>query len=177
MKINDRFKKYKLYHWFGLLILSIIFSVLLEKLLFSKFYTHFTLDRIMLVTIMISFIGTHFIFKIKDIYDFIYRKRYIVGLLLLTFVMIFQYSGSSISKFNDYVQPNIDVDNKILGVEREIRSDEWAVNTPLIFSQNTLENKFNYFNNHLRLTNTDMFTIINAPVLDIVSIGKPFNLG
>jgi len=177
MKINDIFKKYKLYHLFALLVLSIVFSVLLEKLLLDKFYTNYVSDRIMILTIVFIFIGTHFIFKIKDIYGLLYKRRYIVALLLLMFVMIFQYSGSSISIFNKFVQPSIDVDNKVLGIERGIRSDEWAVNTPLIFSQNTLENKFNYFNDHLRLTNTDMFTIINAPVLDVVSIGKPFDLG
>jgi len=177
MKINDIFKKYKLYHLFSLFILSIIISVFLEKLLLDRFYTNYASDRMMIISMVLSFIGIHFIFKVKDIYDFIHKQRHILALLMLIYVMIFQYSGSSISAFNDYVQPNIDVDNKVLGIERKIRSDEWAVNTPLIFSQNTLDSKFNYFNNHLRATNTDMFTIINAPVIDVVAIGKPFNLG
>lgn len=160
-----------------LLILSILVSILLEKLLLNKLYTNYSIDRMMILTLFFMFFGIHFIFKLKDLYSFIYNKRYIISLAVLVFVMIFKYSGSSISIYNSFVQPDFNYDNVVLGKDRMIRSDEWAVNTTLIFSQNTLDNKFNYFNNHIRGSNTDMFTIINAPVLDIVSLGKPFNLG
>jgi len=79
MKISNISKKYKLYHLFTLFILSIIFSILLEKIILSKFYTNYAYDRVMIITMILLFIGTHFIVKIKDIYEFIYEKRYIVA--------------------------------------------------------------------------------------------------
>lgn len=88
-----------------------------------------------------------------------------------------QFSGSSITAYNSYIQPNISGDNftAIWGKERGIRSDEWAVQTMYMLSQGASE--FDYFNSNLRGTLTDMFTLINAPVKDVLMISKPFHLG
>lgn len=88
-----------------------------------------------------------------------------------------QFSGSSITKYNSYIQPNISGENftAIWGEERGIRSDEWAVQTMYMLSQGASE--FNYYNSNLRGTTTDMFTLINAPVSNILMISKPFHLG
>lgn len=88
-----------------------------------------------------------------------------------------QFSGSSITAYNSYIQPNISGDNftAIWGEERGIRSDEWAVQTMYMLSQGASE--FDYFNSNLRGTLTDMFTLINAPVSDVLMISKPFHLG
>ena len=88
-----------------------------------------------------------------------------------------QFSGSSITAYNSYIQPNISGDNftAIWGEERGIRSDEWAVQTMYMLSQGASE--FSYFNSNLRGTLTDMFTLINAPVSDVLMISKPFHLG
>ena len=88
-----------------------------------------------------------------------------------------QFSGSSITAYNSYIQPNISGDNftAIWGEERGIRSDEWAVQAMYMLSQGASE--FDYFNSNLRGTLTDMFTLINAPVSDVLMISKPFHLG
>ena len=88
-----------------------------------------------------------------------------------------QFSGSSITAYNSYIQPNIEGENfeAIWGEERGIRSDEWAVQTMYMLSQGA--STFDYFNSNLRGTSTDMFTLINAPVSDILMIGKPFHIG
>ena len=94
-------------------------------------------------------------------------------------VMIFKYSGSSIVEFNSEIQPHIDNTryHTLLGQTRRIRTDEWATSTTYILSQSKTEVPFQYFSDVLRGTPTDMFTVANSPVLDILMIGRPFQLG
>ena len=75
--------------------------------------------------------------------------------------------------------PSSEAENtEILGESKGIRSDEWAVNTPLSFSQNMDDEKtLPYTSSIVRGTDTDMYTVIHAPVLDILTIGKPFTIG
>lgn len=162
-----------------LLLVSIMVSACLDIFVFKAVYGFISFDRFIILFGAIYFIGLHFILNLSDMYKFIYKKRYILALLLLLFIVLMGYSGSSISNYNKVIQPNISEDSykTILGSARAIRSDEWAVNTPLSFSQNKSQNRLSYFNLNIRGTETDMFTIINAPVLDITSIGKLFNLG
>lgn len=64
------------------------------------------------------------------------------------------------------------------GESRSIRSDEWVVNTPIFISQAIDEdNSFAYYNDNLRGTMTDMFTVVAPPVLDILTLARPFNIG
>lgn len=66
----------------------------------------------------------------------------------------------------------------ILGKSRGIRSDEWAVLTPMTLSQ--LENatgSFPYFGETLRGSLTDMFIIYGQPVSDWMMIFRPFQVG
>ena len=162
-----------------LVLISITLSTLLESLIYNNIYGYFSFDRVLLITLFIYFLGIHCILKIKNMYNFIYRKRYFLAGILLLFIIIMGYSGSSIILLDNVVQPNCsDNDYKpIFGKAREIRGDEWTTNTLLAFSQNKSEERLPYFTLKVRGTSTDMFTIINAPVADIVSVGKPFNIG
>ena len=56
----------------------------------------------------------------------------------------------------------------ILGVPRGIRSDEWAVSTPMMLSQYyNASGKFPYFSDTVRGASTDMFMVYGQPVMDI----------
>ena len=160
-------------------IFSIICAVGLEYTLFRRYYPEFiSKNRIMLVAILFMFIGIHFVFKISKMYEWIHRNRYKIACAFLLFVMFFKYSGSSIVNFNGQIQPHND-DRKyhtLLGTARMIRTDEWATSTTYILSQSQGQNPFSYFSNKLRGTETDMFTLVNGPVYDILMIGKPFQL-
>lgn len=117
------------------------------------------------------------IIDIKNkILDFIYKYRFIIAIVLIVLGVLFKLHGSSISYWNNYI--NIDkLDTSlILGTPRSIRSDEWAVTTPLIFSQ--AFNGFKYFSDILRGgTSTDAFTIYGLPVISLFEIFRPFHLG
>lgn len=119
-------------------------------------------------------------FKIKAIFDFIYDKRYIIALVLFAIIVILELSGSSIGMYADGIQPSYQERDyrPLLGKARAIRSDEWNVNTPLGVSQAIDDDsKFAYYNDNLRGTTTEMFSIAATPVADILVLAKPFFIG
>lgn len=163
-----------------LVFVSLIMSTICEYTIFRKWYPEFiSKNRIMLVSIIFMFIGLHFIFKLKNMYEWIHKNRYKIACAFLLFVMAFKYSGSSIVNFNAQIQPGHDNSryHTLIGKARMIRTDEWATSTTYILSQGEGQNKFDYFSNKLRGTLTDMFTVSNSPVKDILMLGRPFQIG
>ena len=137
-------------------------------------------DRLPIFAFVIWFPMIHLIFKVKDIYEFIYKKRFVIAALFMVYVTVMGYSGSSVATYREIIQGEYQEKNyqTVFGDYRSIRSDEWCVNLPIYMSQALdNENPYGYFNDNLRGTNTDMSTIGNAPVLDISIIGKPLNIG
>lgn len=63
----------------------------------------------------------------------------------------------------------------LVGESKIIRTDEWAVNTSMAFSQKY--NDYGYFTNIIRGTDTDVFIIYGQPVKDIGIIYRIFQLG
>ena len=158
--------------------MCIVISIGLEIAIFRNMYQNMAVDRVFIVSCALFFVAIHFIIPLKELYNFIYRKRYIIAIILLLVIVLLGYSGSSINMYDMYVVSDGTENTEILGKSRSIRSDEWAVNTPLSFSQNMDEDKIlPYTNSIVRGTDTDMFTVIHAPVLDILTIGKPFTIG
>lgn len=130
--------------------------------------------------LMFYLIGVFFIVKgYKKGIELIYKNRYLLAIILFIICILLEISGSSIGMWNQYIQSG-DFNNTglILGKPRGIRSDEWAVNTPLMLSQyyNTID-KFPYFSEAVRGTSTDMFIVYGQPVWDISVIFRPFHWG
>lgn len=122
-------------------------------------------------------------FKNK-ILDFIYKYRYIIVILLIIIGVLFKLHGSSLNFWNHsplwkgqgVFDTGVDSSDLLFGQPRHIRSDEWAVTTPLIFSQSL--NGFKYFSDNLRGgTSTDAFSIYGLPVLSFATLFRPFYLG
>ncbi len=162
------------------LVISCILSVACEYTVFRISHPEYISKvRMIIVAIIFAFIGIHFVFKISKMYEFIHKHRYKIACAFLLFVMAFKLSGSSMTTLHGIVQCHND-DRKyhtILGYARSIRTDEWATSTTYILSQSKAENPFQYFSDVLRGTKTDMFSVSNSPVLDILMLGRPFQIG
>lgn len=174
---KDNFTKTKLVL---VALASLVFATLCEYTIFRIWYPQFiSKNRIMLVSIIYMFIGIHFVFKLSNMYEFIHKHRYKIACAFLLFVMVFKYSGSSITCFHEYLGLQSSHDDTryhtLLGKVRPIRTDEWATSTTYLLSQKS-EN-FSYFSDVLRGTQTEMFTVAKAPVLDILMLGRPFQIG
>ena len=72
----------------------------------------------------------HFACSPARLWMFIDRWRYWLALAVLSFAVVFELSGSSIGLWNAYV-PNHHAIEPLFGKPRAIRSDEFAVFTPL----------------------------------------------
>ena len=161
------------------LIVAVIISFIISTI-YTKAQPVFIIDRIFLVAGLVMFILLHFIIKLNDMYNWIYKSRFYIAGIAFAIAVIFEYSGSSIGIYdvilqgettNTYFEP-------VLGKYRNIRSDEWVVNTPIFISQAIdQQNKFAYNNNNLRGTSTDMVSVVAPAVLDILTIARPFNIG
>lgn len=106
--------------------------------------------------------------------DYLFKYRYIFAILLFVFCVFLEISGSSIGMWKKYLNLETD-DGVLIGESRAIRSDEWAITTPMIFSQRY--NFFQYFNNIIRADYTDGLLIYGLPVFDVLQIFRVFQIG
>ena len=135
--------------------------------------------RMIIVAIIFMYIGIHFVFKLSKMYEWIHKYRYLLACAFLLFVMIFKLSGSSIEYFDGMIQSHND-DRKfhtVLGTPRKIRTDEWATSTTYLLAQGESDTPFTYYSDELRGSDTDMFTVSNGPVIDLLLLGRPFQIG
>lgn len=142
----------------------------------NKFqFLHFSVDLLIMFNIINAFVSAHFIFDIKKMYDLIFKKRYIIGFIIFTFLVIGKYNGSSIEIWNRIIQPSYQLNNEvIIGKPRDIRSDEWLVSTPITLSQATGQVNYAEYNNLLgatqnlvtlnpKLPNKNIFSLLSSP--------------
>jgi len=118
--------------------------------------------------------------KYLEFLERLFRYRFVIAALFFVVLVAFEIHGSSISEWTNYI------DNSNSGMEeytffgqsRAIRTDEWAVNTPMALSQ--FYNKtgaFPYFSDTIRGTQTDAFIVYGQPVRDISVLFRPFHWG
>ena len=118
-----------------ILLISILFPLFIEKFIYSNY--PFSIIRFTLFFLILLFFLIVFTFNRKKNLEFIWSKRYIIGLLIFLILVIFGFNGSSTPIYNQIIQSNHQVDNAnpIIGQVRGIRGDEWAVSTPTLLSQ------------------------------------------
>ncbi len=96
-----------------IVILAVLASVIFEYGFYTKYIdqAYDSKTRMLLVAMIFTFVGLHFVLKLNDLYEWIYKQRYKLAAGFLVFVMLFKLSGSSIVNFNDQFQTNSD-DNR-----------------------------------------------------------------
>ena len=109
--------------------------------------------------------------------DLFLKLRYLIGVLVIVVIVTFNLNGSSLGVWDKYVSQRDDgkKTDVIFGQNREVRSDEWLVQTPFYLSQ--AEEDFSLVNEDYSLNGQNMIIAYNSPVKDITVIGKPFNWG
>lgn len=115
----------------------------------------------------------------RYLFHYLYKYRYLIGVFIIVIGVLYEVSGSSIASWYEFsLIPQEEKPNILYGISRIIRSDEWAVNTPMAISQ-TINNHgtFEYFSHVIRGTLTDVFMVYGQPVMDPVIIFRPFMIG
>lgn len=131
-----------------------------------------------LVVFLISFALLFFGFRfLAPAGAFLYRWRYAVALTVLAACVLLNLSGSSIGCWTGVLADQQD-GGLLLGVNRGVRSDEWAVNTPMAFAQYyDPQGAYPYFGQVMRGAVTDSFIVYGQPVWDIAALFRPFHWG
>lgn len=118
------------------------------------------------------------IYGFSKIGALLYRFRYLISGLTFLLMIVLEIHGSSIQCWQNYFHGSAVIYDTIIGIPRMIRSDEWAVNTPMMLSQYLNgSGAFPYFSETIRGALTDAFIIYGQPVLDPAVIFRPFHWG
>jgi len=99
-------------------------------------YTLISLYRSVFVFIVLMFVLTHVIVNIRVFYNLLFKYRYVVAVLIFLLLVIGRIHFSSVSMFAFHIQPGYgtELTMPIFGTPNAIRSDEWAVTTPILLS-------------------------------------------
>lgn len=160
-----------------ILIFSIIISVLIPMCV-EEFYfkaAPWSYDRIVAFSSLLLFISLQYYIGVKKVWNIVFKRRYIIAVLIFAFMVINGYHGASITLYNERIQPSVSVENgsPILGENRTIRSDEWAVSTPLMLSQATPINNFDIVNHTIMARDSKVILYPKYPVKDISILASP----
>lgn len=150
-----------------------------SRIVFESWFNNLDMIRIIIIfSFFLVLIIAIRIYGRKTIEEFIYSYRYPIGLLLFFAGVFLEIHGSSVLYWQNYFEGSLVNAETIIGIPRDIRTDEWAVNTPMMLSQyfNT-SGTFPYFSNTIRGAMTDAFIVYGQPVLDIAVVFRPFHWG
>lgn len=112
--------------------------------------------------------------KIDQILNFIIKYRYQIAGVIFVLLVIFKINFSSLDQWSGFVGET-DKNITIIGKSRQIRSDEWLVQTPFMLGQ-TLKGEFGIHNENIAQGNLNMI-MAQAPVMDITLISRPLTWG
>ena len=118
----------------------------------------------------------HVALPAERIWTFIDRNRFSLAAVILLLAVASELNGSSIGVWNRYV-PNPRAEPPLFGIERAIRSDEFAAFTPMTLAQSFAKPDWPYFNDIPRAAPTDMFSVYAQPVRHPLLVFRPFLAG
>lgn len=101
------------------------------------------------------------------------KYRYMLASVLLILLVVGKLSGSSLGYYDRMLSDNTEnyVESTLLGTPQGLRGDEWAVEKPYYFAQDSMD--YAYFNRNLMLDGCDMVVSAFAPVKDIMILTRP----
>lgn len=118
------------------------------------------------------------VYGMEKLTGIVYEYRFWISGILLILLVFFEIHGSSILYWQNYLSNLTNIYEPLIGISRGIRSDEWAVNTPMLLSQYyNNSGLFPYFSETIRGALTDTFIIYGQPVRDVAIFFRPFHWG
>ena len=119
------------------------------------------------------FFGVVLLFCVVAGKENLFRFRYLIAIICFIICVAMEITGSSIGCFIGDAEKKL-----LLGVSRPIRSDEWAILTPMTWTQYLdPDGTFSYYNSVIRAEPTDVFLEYGLPIATPLMIFKPFLMG
>ena len=120
-------------------IILLLFAMFLGVFIEISIYDNeiFSFDRFFIFFPLVFFFLYYLFNDRKRINDFIYHKRYVIGILIFIYLVLNGYHGSSLTIYNGAIQGDSPIYSAtpIIGKERGIRGDEWIISSPALLSQ------------------------------------------
>ena len=107
--------------------------------------------------------------------NFLISKRYVIIGTVFILGVVANIHFSSINIWSNFIHENGGANN-IFGKSREIRADEWLVQTPALLAQTKNPDGYALRNQQVMQGNCSML-LVNAPVWDLTTISKPLTWG
>ncbi len=131
-------------------------------------------SRTAVLLVLFCAIGSFLLFPAGVVLSFADRHRYLLSVFILAFAVLFKFNGTSMDNWNTRIA-NPRAEAPIFGSQLRIRSDEYALFTPLAMSQ--AYNGYGYFSSIPRGAVTDMFSVYAQPVMHPLVVFRPFLSG
>lgn len=113
--------------------------------------------------------------KIKKCIDFIIKKRYVIIPIIFLICIVFKINFSSINIWNTFLHED-NFSKNILGKSREIRADEWLVQSTTMLAQTLNKDGYKMYNSHIMQGHCNIM-MTGGPVLNVTTIAKPLTWG
>ncbi|MBQ1476682.1 MAG: hypothetical protein IIZ33_00835, partial [Erysipelotrichaceae bacterium] len=117
--------------------------------------------------------------KSETFFDRLLKYRILIAAGVFFLCLLFHVHGSSLGMYYEYLPTVTDEAVKesyhLFGKDRSIRSDEWAIHTPLYLSQEA--NDYGLYSSQMGIGEVNMVLDYYAPVKHIITLGKPLNWG
>lgn len=157
---------------------SIVFNKKMQTTdIMTNIFTIKSIYKMSIIFFICFFILINFIVNISIYYDFIYRYRYILCVIVFFIFVINKIHFSSISMIDNYIQPNnrTEFSTPIWGTARPIRSDEWLVGTPNILSSQYSPDAYGRYNYIMRGTKTE--NMASRTYISFATLANPLFFG
>ena len=137
---------------------------------------HAVIARTVIIWLVLTFLALHFVVGPKELYNFLFRYRFAVGAGFILIGTLLNLNGSSVAAWSAYTGQKGGELDMVFGTFRTVRSDEWAVLTPMTISQ-AFGDSYSWFSSIIRGTSTDVFVVYALPVRTLWMIFRPFYVG
>ena len=160
-------------------LVAIMITVAVAAGMYIRIDQNMIIPAVAAIVVVVILLGLFFSKTMEKIGNYILRFRWLIALAIFIFCLIFHLHGSSIGNYNTYLPTVTDQEQEdsynIIGKDRMIRTDEWAVQTPAFFSQ--YYNEYDMTSQQMSVGKENMVLYYYAPVKDITVIGKPLSWG
>ena len=127
----------------------------------------------MFLFFLISFLGLLALDDFEGFTRNLHKYRWIIGAIVIVVVTLLRIHGSSFGRIAELKQ-GLDT-GVLIGSNRAVRSDEYVAFTEMAISQ--VRSGFGWFSDIWGYSPSDMFVIYGQPVLNLVTIFRPFSVG
>lgn len=142
----------------------------------AGFQAGMILKRFLVLSIPLLFIVANLVIDRNVLYDFIYKKRVWIAIIIFAICVLNKFHFSSFAIFDRYIESGQGTQyiTPVFGTPRDVRADEWSVTLPRLLSAEYSD--YGKYNDIVRATETTNLSA-SGLYLDYSALAKPADWG